>query len=219
MCARRPHVLLVFAAFGGFAHAAVAGPCNDRIDEVRDGRVIVVERPATDDRGVAIEACGRIPFPPEDVWPVVMRCEHFAEFLPAVDESRLLRRDDEASECETRIDLPFPLDDLHSVTYNRESVLDAGGFRRQWHLLRGNYARNNGSWTVLPWPDDPANTLLVYNVDIDPDNFVPDFILRRLQSGTAPEVFTAVRERVAFCAGATGASCAPATPHAPTGEP
>ncbi len=212
-------VLATVAALGGVARPALATPCDGRVDEVRDGGVVVVERPATDSRGVAIEACGRLPFPPSDVWPVVMRCEHFAAFLPSVDESRLLRRTGESSECETRVDLPFPLDDLHSITFNRETVLDSGGYFRQWHLVRGNYARNNGSWTVLPWPNDPASTLLVYNVDIDPDNFVPDFILRRLQSGTAPQVFTAVRERVGFCNGAEAATCAPATPNERTTRP
>lgn len=192
-------VLLAGLATAASASSS-AGPCDDRADEVRDGGVVVVERVPTDGRGVAIEACGRVAAAPAAVWPVLINCDAFREFLPSVESSKGTPRGDDSFECETWIDLPFPLDDLHSVTLDRKRVLDDGGFRREWNLLRGNYARNIGSWTVLPWPGEANETLLVYAVDIDPDNFIPDFILRRIQSGTAPEVFDAVRGRVAWCA-------------------
>jgi hypothetical protein len=187
-----------------FPAGAASGPCDGRAAEVRDSGVVVVERAPTDGRGVAIEACGRVAAPPAAVWPVLVNCDAFQDFLPSVESSKGTPRGDDSFECETWIDLPFPLEDLHSVTLDRKRVLDGGGFRRDWTLLRGNYARNIGAWTVLPWPGEADETLLVYTVDIDPDNFIPDFILRRIQSGTAPEVFDAVRGRVAWCDGNRG---------------
>ena len=192
-------------------HAAQA-PCDGRISDIRDGGVVVVEREPTDGRGVAIEACGRVAAAPARVWPLLVNCDAFREFLPSVESSKGTPRGDDSFECETWIDLPFPLEDLYSVTLDRKRTLDTGGFRRDWTLLRGNYARNIGSWTVLPWPGKTDETLLVYSVDIDPDNFIPDFILRRIQSGTAPEVFDAVRGRVAWCSGHPGVAACGSAP-------
>lgn len=178
---------------------AAQAPCDGRVTDIRDGGVVVVEREPTDGRGVAIEACGRVAAAPARVWPLLVNCDQFREFLPSVTASRGTARGSDGFDCQTTIDLPFPLDDLESVTRDHKQTLDGGGYRRSWTLLRGNYARNIGSWTVLPWPGNPGETLLVYAVDIDPDNFIPDFLLRRIQSGTAPEVFDAVRARVTYC--------------------
>ena len=187
--------------------ALAAAPCDGRIDEVSHESIVVVERPPTDGRGVAIEACGRVDALPAAVWPVVVNCQYFSEFLPSVDQSRLLSRQGHVADCETEVDLPFPLRDIYTVTRNVEVALESGGWQRRWTLLRGSYSRNIGSWTLLPWPGDDGDTLVVYNVDIDPDSFVPNFILRRLQRSTAPRVFDAVRERVAYCAGRDDAAC------------
>jgi len=193
--------LVGLAATGAFATPVTASTlCDGRNSEITDGSVIVIERPPTDGRGVAIQACGRVDAPPEQVWPVMIQCDYFEEFLPSVASSKLLSRDGEVAVCETDINLPFPLSNIHSVTRNIETALESGGFAKRWTLVRGSYKRNVGSWTVLPWPEDANRTLLVYDVDIDPDSLIPDFILRRIQSSTAPDVFAAVRDRVAYCA-------------------
>ena len=52
---------------------------------------------------------------------------------------------------------------------------------------------------MVPWDGDGARTLLVYQLDMDPDTVVPDFLLRRAQSAAAPKVFEAIRRRVREC--------------------
>ena len=71
-----------------------------------------------------------------------------------------------------------------------------GGFERRWSLIEGTYEHNEGSWRLLPWGETGGATLAIYEVDLDPDTMVPDFLLRRTQKSTVPEVFEAVRERV-----------------------
>jgi hypothetical protein len=49
-----------------------------------------------------------------------------------------------------------------------------------------------------------GRSLVVYEVDMEPDSAIPDFMIRRAQSFAAPRVFAAVRERVRQCAAPLG---------------
>jgi hypothetical protein len=49
----------------------------------------------------------------------------------------------------------------------------------------------------MPWGADGKKSLLVYWLDVDPKVMVPDAIIRRAQTGSLPDVFEAVRKRVA----------------------
>jgi hypothetical protein len=108
--------------------------------------------------------------------------------------------------CDETIDMPFPLADLHSISRVVESARPGGGFERRWHLVHGTYRRLQGAWLVLPANESASQSLVVYEVDMDPATRIPDFLIRRAQSAAAPEVFRAVRERVRQCADGGGAT-------------
>ncbi len=174
----------------------VAAFCDGRETTLREGGVVYLQRKPSDGRGVALRACGVIDAPPEQVWPVLRDCGDYQEFLPGVERSELASREGDVAVCDTFIDLPFPLSGLHSVTRVRERALEAG-FERRWTLIRGSYRRNDGSWRLLRRGFDPVQTLAIYELDMDPETVVPDFLLRRAQAATVPRVFDAIRERVA----------------------
>ena len=62
--------------------------------------------------------------------------------------------------------------------------------------MRGDYERNHGSWTLLPWGADGAHTLAIYEIDLKPNLFVPDFLIQKLQRRTLSDMFDALRHRV-----------------------
>ena len=189
------------AAFG--MTAAGGGPglglCGGRPESLREGRVVLIDREPSGGAGVALRACGLIDAPPGAVWPVVRNCGAYDLFLPGVSRSELDRHSDSVVLCDETVDLPFPLGALHSVTRVLESARPEGGFERRWTLIRGSYRRLNGSWTVLPWDESRERTLVIYELDMDPETVIPDFLLRRAQSTAAPEVFAALRRRVEQC--------------------
>ena len=78
-------------------------------------------------------------------------------------------------------------------------------------LLRGMYKRNTGEWRLVPWGDEQKQTLAVYVVDSDPGLVIPDGILKSAQTGSLPDLFKAVRNRVV----ALREKPAPAKPAAP----
>ena len=175
------------------------GLCGGRPEPLQDGRVVLIDQDPSGGEGVALRACGLVDAPPGAVWPVLRNCGAYERFLPGVSRSELDRHGDSVALCDETVDLPFPLRALHSVTRVVESARPDGGFERRWTLVRGSYRRLNGSWTLVPWDENPQRTLVIYELDMDPQTVIPDFFLRRAQSTAAPEVFAAIRQRVEQC--------------------
>jgi ribosome-associated toxin RatA of RatAB toxin-antitoxin module len=180
--------------------------CSSRREELGKGDVVYIEQPPLGGVGVALTACALVDGAPATVWPVLRDCEEYHRFLPGVEQSRLRGRRDNVATCEALIQLPFPLGAWVSVERATETATPGGGFERRWSLESGTYRRMEGLWSLLAWGDAGERTLLVYQLDMDPDTLVPDFLLRRAQSATAPKVFDAIRQRVRQCA-ADDASC------------
>jgi ribosome-associated toxin RatA of RatAB toxin-antitoxin module len=181
--------------------------CEDTPERLRTGRVAIIEQRPADGRGVALRACGMVDAPPGVVWDVLRDCGKFEQFLPRVSRSRATSRTDNIVVCDETIDMPFPLADLRSITRVVESTRPQGGFERRWSLMYGTYRRLKGAWVVLPADESASKSLVVYEVDMDPDTRIPDFLIRRAQSAAAPEVFRAVRERVRQCAIGPATTC------------
>jgi hypothetical protein len=94
------------------------------------------------------------------------------------------------------VDVPFPFPDLGSEVLSLEDRLPGGGFRTSWSLLAGDFERNRGSWTVLPWPERPEHSLLLHENQVRPKTILPDFVLRRLHAEMLRDAYGGVRRRV-----------------------
>ena len=200
--------LAVIVAVVAWSHVALsesADVCLARVNELGDEKIVMIPREPTGGHGVALHACGIVDAPPATVWPVVRDCEKWAQYMPGVGSSKLEKRTGNTAMCEVIVDLPYPFSDLRSVASIVEIERPDGGFSRRSLFLEGNYKHNNGYWIVLPY-EDGKKTLLVYDIDFNPDMAVPDFLLRSLQSRTAPDIFSAIRERVKLCS-TSGQSC------------
>ena len=163
---------------------------------LEDEKVIVSPMKPTDDSGVAAMAVAIMKAPVDKVWPVVRDCEHFHKFMPRAKKSELRKKlSDTQMVCFLEVSMPFPLSNLHSEVLSTISQVGKG-WKRKWTLRKGNYKRNNGSWEVYPYGKDKGWSLLVYNIDVDPDMSIPDAILRKAQTGSLPDVFKAIRKRV-----------------------
>ena len=159
---------------------------------LEDGQVIVRRLEPTGGTGVAARAVGLVDASPQVVWPVIRDCQHFSKFMPRTRSSKLIERTGNVATCEVVVDMPFPFDDLSSVVKSTETE-KAGSYARTWTLVRGTYKRNQGTWEVHPWKG--GRSLLVYQLDIDPEISIPDAIIRKAQTGSLPDVFEAVRKR------------------------
>ena len=142
------------------------------------------------------EARAVVDAPPAAVWRVVSDCGRFSETMPRVKASRLVRRRGDRYWCETTIGLPFPLDDLSSVT---EGVHVTGPPRwsRRWKLVSGNYRRNEGSWELEAFGPGGRRTLVTYRIHAEPDFAVPAFVQQFGQERSLPGLMERLRQEVA----------------------
>ncbi|MEZ4437397.1 MAG: hypothetical protein R3F65_33810, partial [bacterium] len=119
----------------------------------------------------------------------------YHRFMPRTEKSEVRGSGPDMQQCFVEIDMPFPFDNLWSVVEARHSEGADGSFVRRWTLIKGTYRRNSGSWSLYPY-DEGQKTLLVYQLDADPDVSLPDWVISSAQSGTLPDLFEAVRKRV-----------------------
>lgn len=185
--------LIPLICFGILLPAQAATP----EERLATGEVLVRPLKPTDGVGVAAEAFGIVNAPPEKVFAVVEDCARFKEFMPRTKDSALRRMEGEARICFVEISMPFPLSNLWSEVRSVSKPLPAGGFERSWTMIKGTYSRNNGKWTVQPWGADGQRSLVTYRVDVNPDSMVPDAIIRKAQTSSLPDMYEALRKRVA----------------------
>jgi ribosome-associated toxin RatA of RatAB toxin-antitoxin module len=159
------------------------------------GEVVVRDREPPNGQGVAFEALGIIRVSPGRLWPVLQACDRFQEFMPRTKKSRIKNRVGNTAVCFTKIGMPFPFDDLWSEVKVTETVHGDGTYSRSWTLLRGTFDRNEGIWQLYPWAGG-KQTLMVYRLAVNPKISIPDFIIRKGQTGALPDMFEAINRRV-----------------------
>ena len=146
--------------------------------------------------GVSFVAMGLIQAPSRSVWPVVRDCQHYKDFMPRTVVSERRNTKGNRSVCYVKLSMPFPLSDMESLVNSFETIGPQGRYRRHWTLIEGSYTRNTGSWTLYPFGAESKWTLAVYSIDINPRVSVPDFLIRKAQKGSLPEIFDAIAARV-----------------------
>lgn len=134
--------------------------------------------------------------PPKKVWSVVGDCHNYKKTFNRVSNSKLIKKQGNKHICLVEVDMPFPLSDLTAIT----SAIHKEGpevYSRKWHLLRGDYTINSGSWTLKPFDEAGTRTLVHYTLHAEPNTAVPDWVRLKAQESTFPKMIERLREEVA----------------------
>ena len=159
------------------------------------------EKPGSDVREV--RAVGEIDAPPEKVYAVVTDFEHYAEFMPYLEESKVIRRTDD--EVVTWAIMNAPLvsrrDWVVRIKLNPTTkagttwtVSKEGGPPESDKAVRLKI--NDGSWTLDPL-DGGKRTRATYYLYTDPGGSIPSWIANKANTAVLPELFEVVRKRAA----------------------
>ena len=165
-----------------------------QIEAVKKGELVVVKYPPPNGSGVSFQAVKRMSVHPHKLRPVLRECQHFKEFMPHTLKSDMTKRVGDTAVCDIVVDMPFPFDDLWSVVDSKWGELRPGVWQRSWTLIKGSFNRNVGSWTVVDGPT-PESAYVIYKASVDPKIAVPDFILRKAQVSSIPNLMKAVLKR------------------------
>src|SRR5690606_17626449 len=110
------------------------------------------------------------------VWPVIVDCGAYKNFLPRLAESELLEQKGDTQRCRTLLDSPWPVKDLETYSKVKLTVEPGRRWVRSWTLEKGDFDRNDGAWTLTPFDEKGTRTLVVYEAATQPHTSVPGFI-------------------------------------------
>jgi hypothetical protein len=184
------HGILLFACA-----ASAAEPLDDAMRARLEQGEIVVESVAADPMPFLIMQ-GVVDAPPEVVWDVVSQCGLYRGRMPRIVDSEELAPDDGHVRCRTVVETAWPMSNLTSITRAVHTV-GAGVWKREWALESGDYVFNEGSWTLTPFGESAARTLVVYRLHAQANLGVPLVMQQIAQKRALPDTLAALRRVVA----------------------
>jgi hypothetical protein len=176
-------------------------------EATRSNELIIFTR---DDAGLharEVQAVGEADAPPAAVYAVLADVGHYAEFMPYMKESRILRR---ISDTDMMVyeRLAFPvISDRDFVVHRRHELgtaANGGVYRIRWQIDSEYFVQpvegvvrlelSTGSWVLEPI-DGGKRTRITYQVLTSPGGSVPNWISERSTTRAVPELFKVVKER------------------------
>jgi len=187
-------VLTFFWAAPATAQLEDFGLSPAQVERAAKGELVVMKFPPPNDAGISFQAVQRMSVDPEKLRPVLRDCQHFSKFMPHTLKSQMRNQVGQTAVCDVIVDMPFPFDDLWSIVNSKWGELKPGVWQRSWVLVEGSFNRNVGSWTIVE-SGQPNVVYAIYKASVDPKIAVPDFILRRAQVSSIPNLMQAVLKR------------------------
>ena len=158
------------------------------------------EKPGSDVREV--KAIGEIDAPPERVYDVITDFEHYADFMPYVEDAKVVRRTDELCVSWAVMNAPLVSRRDWVVAVKLDPTTKAG---TSWTVSSEGPAPsdravrlrvNDGSWKLEPL-DGGKRTRATYYLYTDPGGSIPTWIANKANSMALPDLFEAIRKRAA----------------------
>ena len=171
------------------ASDAMREATRERLDR---GEVIIKPRDVRGSDFPLVVAMAVVDAPPSKVWRLVDDCENYAVTLPTVSLSEEIRRTKRRVRCKVTIKLPL-LPDLTSVTDATQTVVRDKRYIQSWRLVNGDYHKNTGTWTLVPFDDEGQRTLVVYEVHVEPKMRISRGIQSAAMRKTLPRMFESIR--------------------------
>ncbi len=123
---------------------------------------------------------------PDAFYAVISDYEAYPEFLPLLEDVRVVRREGDV------VDAEFTLHLIKRLRYTLR--LDGRpGLGLSWTLLEGDFVANAGGWTLEPLPD--GTTRAHYRLHVEVGIFVPGAIVTRLVGRDLPQTLEAFKAR------------------------
>jgi ribosome-associated toxin RatA of RatAB toxin-antitoxin module len=159
----------------------------------------------------------RIEAPPARLFAVITDYDHFAEFVPYVTRSQVVRREVGLRRVSQHLRFPGPVADRHYVIESRDSVTSAPQerWRVEWRLVPDKNLAASGETGITPnaftgyWELTPVAggtaTDAIYSLHFDPGGALPSWLVTIAMNRYLPKVINAVRARATAPDGLTPA--------------
>ena len=149
----------------------------------------------------------RIEVPPARLFAVITDYDRFAEFVPYVTRSRVVRREAGRRRVSQHLRFPGPVADRHYVIDSRDTVTPSpqDRWRVEWRLVPEKDLAASGETGIIPaaftgyWELTPVAggtaTDAIYSLHFDPGGALPAWLVTFAMNRYLPRVIDAVRAR------------------------
>jgi ribosome-associated toxin RatA of RatAB toxin-antitoxin module len=163
----------------------------------------------------------RIEVPPARLFAVITDYDRFAEFVPYVTRSQVVRREAGLRRVSQHLRFPGPVADRHYVIESRDTITPSPQerWRVEWRLVPEKDLAASGETGITPvaftgyWELTPvaggAATDAIYSLHFDPGGALPSWVVTFAMNRYLPKVIDAVRARAT---GSDGVSPTPGNP-------
>jgi ribosome-associated toxin RatA of RatAB toxin-antitoxin module len=163
----------------------------------------------------------RIEAPPARLFAVITDYDRFAEFVPYVTRSQVVRREAGLRRVSQHLRFPGPVADRHYVIESRDTITPSPQerWRVEWRLVPEKDLAASGETGITPvaftgyWELTPvaggAATDAIYSLHFDPGGALPSWVVTFAMNRYLPKVIDAVRARAT---GSDGVSPTPGNP-------
>ena len=178
-----------------FANVVGAGEFSaEELRRLEAGEILTWTRSLAGHSVPWTKATGVVDAPPAEVWPIIDDCARYEDTMPSTRDTEELERRGDHVVCRAVGDLPFPLSDPATVTDAVHRVEPGKLYQREWKQRSGDFAVNEGRWTLLPWGDG-SRTLATYEALTEPKIALPAFVLRFGTESILPDMIATLREQ------------------------
>lgn len=172
-------------------------PNEKDLKEMLEGETLVSTKEIKGYDQPMLIAQGIFNAPPEKLWKIIEDCNHYTKTMESILSSKELFQKNNVSRCEIVVDLPWPMDDLRSVSDATHTEQAPDFFQRAWTLVEGDYTTNQGSWTLIGL-ENGTKTWAYYEVLVVPKMGVPDFLKNMAQKSKMPSLFKHLRKQIEY---------------------
>lgn len=110
--------------------------------------------------------------PPEKIWKILTSYDTMEEFLPSVNNSTLLKKENKTATVDYSLNIAW-----QELRFVQECVESENNQFLTFKTLKGDLKNYEGSWKLEPMGNQ---TKITYNVSVDYDSILPDWLLNKL---------------------------------------
>ncbi len=156
------------------------------IDELKKGRILTEEK-IVEGRSGGVKAIFWVNAKPEVVFRELSDGGKFNEFMPGITLSIVKNSGDNFQNVYYKLHFWFA-----DVEYVLHRVIDRKNMEITWNLLSGKFRKMDGYWKI---EGGDGGSIVTYYTDVEPEVYVPHFIIIYVTKKGLPELVEAVRKR------------------------
>jgi ribosome-associated toxin RatA of RatAB toxin-antitoxin module len=159
-------------------------------DLLAKGKVIILDKSGGKPKG-KVRAAILIRAPVEEIWDVLVDCQHAPEFVPGLKDCKVLRSEGDTETIEHEVKFSWLIPKViytFRAKYQIQKQID-------FKSIGGDLKEVEGSW-VLESIGDGNQTILIYSVYLNPGFFIPQWLVNFTLRRNLPDLMKSVRDRV-----------------------